>query len=159
MEVFKDVVGYEGLYMIGSCGSVYSVRRNKILKPSKDKDGYLHVSLSKNDKQKYCFIHRLVGQAFIPNPDNLPQINHKDEIPWNNCVSNLEWCDAKYNNNYGTHGKTVYQYKDGVLIDVYPSISEAVRNGFDSIKISLCHRGIIKTYMGYQWSYDKKGCA
>jgi hypothetical protein len=101
-EVFVDIENYEGLYRISSFGRVYSVKRNKFLKPKKDKDNYLLVNLYKNGKRKNYKIHRLVAQAFLPNPSNLPQVNHKDENPSNNHLENLEWCDAKYNCNYGS---------------------------------------------------------
>lgn len=78
------------------------MKRNKELKPHKDKFGYLRVHLVKNTKHKSCLVHRLVARAFIPNTNNLPQINHKDENKLNNYVDNLEWCTAKYNCNYGT---------------------------------------------------------
>ena len=98
----RDVKGYEGLYGVTAEGDVYGYKRKKFLKPSTDKDGYLYVDLHKNGKHKKFRIHRLVAEAYIPNIDNLPMINHKDENKANNCLQNLEWCDCKYNNNYGT---------------------------------------------------------
>ena len=113
MEEWKSIPGYEGLYEISSYGRVKSleisyVRKNGvmdhkpeiILKPKNNGKGYSVVCLYKNKKHKYCLIHRLVAQTFIPNPDNLPMINHKDEDKTNNSVDNLEWCTAKYNSNY-----------------------------------------------------------
>lgn len=108
VEEWRNVVGYEGLYQISNLGRIKSLRdnhnnpREKIMKQIFDKDGYLKTILSKNKKHKCFMIHRLVAIAFIPNPDNLPQINHKDENKTNNSVENLEWCDHKYNVNYGT---------------------------------------------------------
>lgn len=107
-EIWKDIEGYEGLYQVSNFGRIKSLKdnhgntREKILKLWKEKDGYLQVFLCKNGKGKTCTVHRLVANAFIENPNNLPMINHKDENKTNNCVENLEWCDAKYNNNYGT---------------------------------------------------------
>ena len=102
MEEWRAVPGYEGLYMVSNIGNVKSLIKNKIIKYFINKKGYRLVSLSKNGIIKKFSVHRLVAQAFIPNPDNLPQVNHKDEDKTNNNVDNLEWCDAKYNNNYGT---------------------------------------------------------
>lgn len=116
-EVWRELPNYEGLYEISNYGRVKSVRncyssnstRNysipkkvKILKTYLDKDGYYQIRLCKEQKYYNHHIHRLVAIAFIPNPMNLPQINHKDEVKTNNYVGNLEWCTCKYNNNYGT---------------------------------------------------------
>lgn len=98
----KDVKGYEGLYGITSCGRVWSYRRKKFLKPCDSGNGYLYVGLHKDGEVKNMFIHRLVGEAYIENPNNLPEINHIDEIKSHNWINNLEWCDSTYNNNYGT---------------------------------------------------------
>ena len=106
MEEWRDIEGYEGLYQISNLGRVKSFPRpttpGGILKINKRKDGYCSVMLCKNGKTKRFSVHRLVAQAFIPNPNNLPIINHKDENPSKNIVDNLEWCDYEYNNNYGT---------------------------------------------------------
>ncbi len=99
----KDIVGYEGIYAITSCGRVWSYRRNKFLSSYSTKNGYQLVSLCTEGKEHQCYVHRLVGQAYIENPDNLPQINHKDEVTNHNWVNNLEWCTQQYNNNYGSH--------------------------------------------------------
>ena len=111
IEEWRPIEGYEGLYEVSSYGRVrsldkyvksgygsYRLRKGKILSPGIRPDGYLVVSL----QYKMFRVHRLVAQAFILNPDNLPQVNHKDENKANNRVDNLEWCDSKYNNNYGT---------------------------------------------------------
>lgn len=107
-EIWRDVVGYEGLYLISNMGRVRSLitngwtkGKNGILSPGTTRKGYSMVVLSKEGKPTSKAIHRLVAEAFIPNPLNLPQINHKDENKKNNKVENLEWCDAKYNTNYG----------------------------------------------------------
>lgn len=110
-ENWKDVVGYEGLYQVSNLGRVKRVEHkttNNILLEERisgqfiNTNGYATVSLSKAGVDKFQGVHRLVAQAFIPNPDNLPFVNHKDENPLNNNVENLEWCTAKYNSNYGT---------------------------------------------------------
>ena len=103
-EIWKDIDGYEGLYQVSNLGRVKSLHHNKekILKGSYNSKGYYFVKLCKNGISKSIFVHRLVAQEFIPNPDNLPIVNHKDENPRNNNVDNLEWCTQKYNANYGT---------------------------------------------------------
>ena len=105
-EVWKDVVGYEGLYQVSNLGRLKSAPRPRtkggLLKPQYDRKGYLTFGLCKNGKSKMAKIHRLVAEAFIPNPGKLPEVNHKDEQKDNNCVENLEWCTTQYNSNYGT---------------------------------------------------------
>lgn len=108
MEIWKDICGFEGLYKISSYGRIkslhyYGGNRVKILKPAKDSDGYLTIGIWKDKKRYSKKMHRLVAEAFIPNPENFPQINHKDEDRENNHVENLEWCTNKYNVNYGNH--------------------------------------------------------
>lgn len=101
-ESWKDVVGYEGVYQISNKRRVKSFKRKKekILIPQKNNARYYRVRLYINRKAKNWFVHRLVALSFIPNTDNLPIINHKDENRLNNCVENLEWCTYKYNSNY-----------------------------------------------------------
>ena len=110
-EIWKDITGYEGIYQVSNYGNVKAVartlndgrfRKERMLKPYIDRDGYKKATLwYGNNPQKHYFVHRLVALAFIDNPDNYPQINHKDENPANNHVENLEWCDVRYNINYG----------------------------------------------------------
>lgn len=105
MEEWKDIEGYEGLYQVSE-GEVKSLNYNKTKKERVLKKsivgGYYTVNLHKDGVMKTYYVHKLVAEAFIPNPDNLPCINHKDENKLNNSVSNLEWCTVKYNTNYGT---------------------------------------------------------
>lgn len=106
-EKWKPVKGYEELYEVSNMGRVKSLNYNhtgkeRILKSCKNSAGYLIIELYKNGIGKCYTIHRLVAEAFIPNIDNLPDINHKDENKANNYVNNLEWCTTKYNINYGT---------------------------------------------------------
>ena len=105
-EIWKTIEGYEN-YMVSNLGRVKSLRfgKEKILKQTITNQNYCLVGLCKEGKTKTFRVHKLVARAFIPNPQNLPQLNHKDEVKTNNCVDNLEWCTAKYNSNYGTRNE------------------------------------------------------
>ena len=168
-EEYKDIEGYEGLYQVSNIGNVKSLvnhkgkYREKLLKQSKDCNGYLQVNLYKNKTSKRFLVHRLVANAFIENPNNYPCINHKDENKQNNSVKNIEWCSYKYNTNFGTRNerarkaisKQVYQYsKDGVLISVFNSTKECQQQGFNKSHVSKCCNGKLKTHKGYIWSYE-----
>ena len=175
-EIWKEIVGYDGLYQISNLGRVKSLGNNKtkkekILKSSVDGDGYLFVKLYKNRKFKSFIVHRLVAEAFIQNPNNLPQVNHKDENKQNNCVQNLEWCTVKYNVNYGTRNKRVAEKStNGKLskpvlqidkttnevIAEFPSTNEVERQlGFANTHISKCckNKPHHNTAYGYKWKY------
>ena len=164
-EIWKDIEGYEGLYQVSNLGRVKSLRRNIILRQGITRNGYEIVNLYKN-KSKYFLIHRLVANVFIPNPNNYPIVNHKDENKLNNCVDNLEWCTQKYNINYGTgiarrarsQSKIVLQYSlDGTFIKEWKSMMDIQRNlGFNQSHISECCRNIRKTAYGYIWKYKKE---
>lgn len=172
-EHWKAVVGYEG-YEVSNLGRVRRFYQNgnvKILKCKKAKTGYLYVHLCKNGKEKYCRLHRLVAIAFIPNPQNLPCINHKTERKDENVVwinsdgsidfnkTTIEWCDYLYNNIYGSRiqriSKRIAQYTlDGELVAIYSSTMEAERQtGFFRANISNCCLGKIKSYKGFIWQY------
>lgn len=117
-EIWKDIKGYEGLYQISNLGRVKSLNYKRtgieeILKSKKMRNGYLRITLNKNGKYKTFAVHRLVAEAFINNPNNLPEVNHKDEDKQNNCVWNLEYCDRRYNVNYGTRNKRVSETVKG----------------------------------------------
>lgn len=178
-EEWRDVVGYEGFYQVSNFGNVRSVDRyveckgtmrmqkGKMLRPHVGRFGYKQVVLC-NKKMNLRKVHRLVAEAFIPNPNNLPQVNHKDEVKTNNNADNLEWCDCLYNltynelhhrrNNLNNKGsKLVFQIKDGTVINTYPSINEAARNLKGSCgHISNCCRGKVPSAYGYQWKYADK---
>ena len=144
-----------GLYQISNTGKVKGLKRNKILKPILQRSGYYYVDL----QRKRRLVHRLVAEAFIDNPDNLPEVNHKDEDKVNNSVENLEWCDSKYNANYGTRnkrrGKPIQCIETGVI---YWGAREMER------QIGIKHNSIAKAIRngtragGYHWQYvDLKG--
>ena len=109
--VNKPIRNYEGLYEIDELGNVYSLRRNKIMSPVMINSGYKTVKLSKDNHLTRYLVHRLVAETFIPNPDNLPCVNHKDEDKLNNSVENLEWCTYQYNNSYNNKGDRISKAK------------------------------------------------
>lgn len=103
-EIWKDIEGYEGCYQVSNLGRVKSLKfgKEKILTPTINSRGYYHTCLRKDGRSVTVYIHRIVAKAFLPNPDNLPLINHKDEDKTNNRVDNLEWCSVYYNLHYGS---------------------------------------------------------
>ena len=159
-EIWKDCKGYEGKYQVSNLGRVWSIGSQKYLKGSYGKDGYIKVNLTaKNGKVKTERIHRLVALAFLDNSNNYPQVNHKDENKQNNCVDNLEWCDAKYNANHGTRNKRVskansipvYYFE---LDKTFYGAREAERElGINHSSISKACHGKQKTAGGYLWEY------
>lgn len=171
MEEWRDIKGYEGLYQVSNEGRVRSLNYHmqkgveRILLSSINTGGYLQVVID----DKPVRVHRLVAEAFISNPSNLPYVNHKDEDKTNNNVDNLEWCTPEYNSNYGTRNKRMIdkltnrkdlskpigQYtKQGILINKFPSIQEAERQlGFAHNNICKCLKHKIKTAYGYIWEY------
>ena len=158
----KDIKGYEGIYGITSCGRVWSYRRKRSLEPGTNRYGYLYVNLHKDGKAKSYVIHRLVAEAYIPNSENLPQVNHKDENKANNCLQNLEWCDCKYNNNYGTRNEKVsnslkipiLQYTlDGEFIREWPCANDVGKEV--QSRICKCLKGKAKSAYGFKWFYKE----
>ena len=156
MEVWKDIKGYEGKYQISSYGQIKSLNYNntgneKLLVPILTTGGYLKVVLCKNGKPKPFYIHRLVAINFIPNPDGLPEINHKDEDKVNNNAENLERCTGKYNCNYGTrlerHGKAMCKKIICLTTgEEFNSIKEASNiYNIEKTNISACCRGKVKS--------------
>ena len=154
----KDIKGYEGLYAITSCGKVWSYKSKRFLKPRVVKD-YFKVTLYKSGTGKEYFIHRLVAAAYIDNPLDLPDVNHKNERKADNYISNLEWISHEDNCNYGTrnqrageaHRKPVYCAE---LDKVFESQSAAAAElGINIGSINSCLKGRYKTAGGYHWSY------
>lgn len=180
IEEWRPVVGWEGLYEVSSLGRVRSVKRVVVCKDGKaycrkermmslrkNAFGYLRVKLSKDGNSKLFMTHRLVAGAFVPNTENLPFVNHKDEVKSNNRYDNLEWCTRLYNTRYGTNierirkshinnkklSKSVSKCNlSGIVLETYPSMSEAARQNYLSeAKISLCCQKKRKTHGGYKW--------
>lgn len=155
----KDFPQYE----INTKGQIRNSNKH-ILKPE-IRTGYCRVHLCKNGKAKWYSVHKLVAQTFIPNPLHLPEVNHKDENKLNNNVNNLEWCDSKYNTNYGTRNKRIsetkinntYNAKQVLCIEtgiVYPSMKEAERQtSVCVVSIKQVCKKRQKTAGGYHWKY------
>ena len=158
-EEWRDIEGFEGKYMASNTGKVKSLNYNKtgkekIMKPQDNGDGYLFVQLCKDGKVKTCRINRLVAQAFLPNPNNLPEVNHKDENPKNNNVENLEWCSRQYNVDYSLSKAVIGIDKVSGLILEFPSVREAERQtDIASSNICACLKGRLKSTGGYYWHY------
>lgn len=157
-EIWKSIKGYEGLYEVSSFGNVRN-KKCKILKPRKNKNGYYQVCLSKNNKHKNHYIHKLVALLFLKNDKKMPCVNHKNENKLDNNISNLEWCTYSYNNNYGKMkdlcSKRVLQYdKQGNFIKEWNSIHEIERNlKIYHGSICKCCKNKLKTTGGYVWKY------
>ena len=164
-EIWCPIKGYESLYEVSDKGRVKSIGycKERILSPGKHSKGYLQVELYKNGDRKMCKVHRLVAQAFIPNPDNLTQVNHKDEDKENNSVQNLEWCSSKYNANFGTRtqrqaeklSKPILQYtKSGEFVREWKSATDVKRNlGYSNCDISSCCNGRHKSAYNFIWKF------
>lgn len=180
---WRDVAGFDGLYKVSNRGNVYSVERissqgNKCggftLKPAIASIGYLQVKLYENGIRKHKYIHRIVAEAFIPNPNNYPEINHKDENKTNNHVENLEWCTRKYNVNFGTAIERAAQTQSKKVRAVnvetgevltFNSAEEAGNKGYSSGVVYKACSGVYKSgngkligdghlYKGHKWSYE-----
>ena len=147
----KDIKGYEGIYGITSCGKVWSYRNEKFLKPVDDCKGYLFVRLCKDGKVKNYKIHRLVAEAYLPNPENLPQVDHIDENKTHNYLNNLQWITNK-DNCRKSNNKPVLQYDlDGNFVREWECAAD-VRRELNK-QISQCLKGKLKTAYGYIWKY------
>jgi hypothetical protein len=188
-EEWKDIEGYENLYQVSNMGRVKSLGNGKsnksklkIMKTTLNHKGYPMIGLMNNGVKRTFSVHRLVAKAFIPNPDNLPQVNHIDEVKTNNCVENLEWCTNEYNHNYGTRiervrqkqignpnlktclgkfgkdnptSKPIIQFTmDGELVRMWFAARDAEREeGYNSRSISACCSGKRHTHKGSHWEY------
>lgn len=194
-EIWKPIKGYESRYEVSNFGRVKSLDRKvrrldvkgrpshvtvkgRILKPTLSvgvTGGYPTVKLMIDNKGKTKKVHRLVAEAFIPNPNNYPEVNHKDEDKTNNHVNNLEWCTKEYNNSYGTRYKRIHSHPNNVRrmkefgkpfrkkvkatslttgeTKIYESMLSAEKDGFDSGHISKACKGKYKQHKGYKWEY------
>ena len=193
-EVWRPIKGYEGLYEVSNFGRVRSLDRfingkngyqhivkGRILSQRKMKTGYITVHLSKYGIDERLTVHRLVATAFIPNPLNLPQVNHRDEDKTNNSVWNLEWCTSEYNSNYGTHkeklriastGRKMPRYgvekvvekiskpvaafnNNGEEVMRFKSAADAnrINKDLNYVSISAACNGRLQTYRGFIWRF------
>ena len=173
IEVWRDIKGYEGRYQVSNLGRVKSLNYNRtgveqVMSPRHNENGYAIVILSDFGKRDYQLVHRLVAQAFIPNPNNYPVVNHKDENPSNNNVDNLEWCTVRYNNEYGTRverasknrKKPVRGYTPrGETVCWFASPTDAMifLTGKKRPDISSITKAISQntTYKNLKWEYDR----
>ena len=191
LEIWRTAVYdgeiYEGLYQVSNLGRFKNLNyRNtgkaELLNPGTNKDGYLQVCLSKNGEYKMCLFHRLIAETFLPNPDNLPQVNHKidtkegkkinmvifnEDGTVNKERTTIEWCTPKENNDYGTRNERVAKANTngirskpvlqlsltGDLIREWPSVGECGRNGFNKGAVAACCRGEKPQYKGFRWEY------
>ena len=162
IEEWRDIEGFDG-YQVSSLGNIKSLdrvdslghhRKEKILKPVKTKIGYLGVALCKDGKRDFYTIHRLVANAFIPNPNNLETVNHINEIKTDNRVSNLEWMTMRDNKRYSS-AISVNQFTlDGRFIRRWDCIREIQYSlGFNQSDIGKCCKGKKKSAYGFLWKY------
>ena len=179
IEIWKDIKDYEGLYQVSNWGRVKNLKTKRIMRGWKTKSGYRMICLCKEKRKEYFYIHRLVGESFLPNLDNKPQINHKIEGDIGKTINmvifnedgtvnkektTIEWVTAKENCNYGTHNeksamgrsKKVFQFSlDGTFIKEWSSASEIERKlGFYQGGISMCCLGKCKSAYGFLWKYS-----
>lgn len=165
LEIWKDITNYEGLYQVSNTGKIKSFHNDengKIINPHISR-GYAFISLSKNGKRTHYLVHRLVANAFIPNPNGYKEINHIDENKLNNAINNLEWCTREYNMAYGSArirqgiscGNPVEQMVlDDTPIAKYCSVETAAKiNNLDPSSIIKCCKGSRKHAGGYRWRY------
>lgn len=162
IEIWKNIEGYPN-YQISNMGRVKNTKRNIIMRPSKS-SGYYAINLYSNSKQKRFTIHRLVATFFVPNPKNLPCVNHIDGDKSNNLASNLEWCTHKENSKHAFENNllkssTLYKPKklnqydlNGNFIKQWNSQKEA-RDVYGKIHAAECHKGILKSSKGFIWRY------
>lgn len=178
-EFWQDIPGYEGLYQASTYGKIRSVERicirgrgGKVVLPEKimaqgtDRDGYSIVGISVNSKKQLKKVHRLIAETFLPNPLNFSQVNHKDEVKSNNFVSNLEYCDCKYNIRFGSgiersaqkRRKRVLQFDlAGNYLKTWDTAADVERElGVYASSICRCCNGKMRIAYGYKWKYAEE---
>ena len=161
---WRDVTEYSN-YEVNQFGEIRNKKRKQILKPLVNPNGYCYVCFNIFGKRKRFAIHRIVANAFIPNPDELKEVNHKDYNKKNNCVQNLEWVSSSQNKkhaylkeeNHVSRGKKVNQYSlDGEFLQSYNSLQEAaVAVGGNFSAISNCCNGKSKSSNGFIWKFSE----
>lgn len=177
-ERWKWIPGFEGLYQASTWGRIRSVDRwvigrdgrrhfskGHILQPKRNRGGYLRVDLWRNGKKHHFFVHRLVAMAWLNNPENKPQVNHRNEQKDMNFVENLSYCSAKENVTWGTGIKRraasqskpveAIDPKTGQVVKEFASGIEAERNGFKHGAISQCCRGKRRRHRGFEWRFKE----
>lgn len=170
MEVWKDVVGYEGMYQVSNLGRVRSLGRyvsnnpngkkkryieGRVLIPNDNSKGYKYVCLSVEQKHAHKYVHRLVAEAFLSNPHHYEQINHKDENKWNNNVNNLEWCNSQYNMDYSRSREVIQIDRNtNEIVGVFKSAREAGRQTecISSSIVLVCNK-VWKHTHGFLWKW------
>ena len=159
--ILKEAVGFEGLYFVSDDGSVYNKKMIKHKHHVHPVTGYSQQILRKNGKQHMRYTHRLVAEAFLPNPEHLPEVNHKDGNKLNNTVANLEWTNRSQNMSHAyrtglrTTTRVAAYTKQGEFVKAFDSEKEAAEFcgvGYNA-GISNCLRGVTKTAHGYKWQY------
>lgn len=169
LEEWKNIEGYEGVYQVSNFGEIKNIKTNRILKAGINSDGYYCVVLRKNNNQKSFKVHRLVAQAFICNPENKKQVNHKNGVKTDNRAINLEWNTCKENINhawknnlakgkykgYGNRATKIAQLdNDNNVLAIYMSTRLASEmNKISETAINNCLRGIAETSGGFKWRY------
>ena len=175
-EEWRDVVGFEGVYFVSSFGRIFRAKSKThnatIVSPipvKHKKQTYIHIRLNHYDKHRGTTVHRLVGEAFMPNPNNYPCLDHIDGDGTNNTVTNLRWCTRSMNNQNPISirrqseahtgraidkiRKPVVQLKDGRVINIFPCITDVEKHGFQHSCVSLACRGRKAHHGGFQWMY------
>lgn len=156
LEFWKDIEGYEGLYQVSNVGQVKSLIRNKLLKPIKNRKGYLFVNLYKNGKNGVFLLHRLVAEAFLPNEEELPQVDHVNNDKTDNRVCNLQWISNVENNRKKETGigipRKVICVETGEIFESVVAAARAVNRHKSTMSYHL--RGITKTCAGLHFKYE-----
>lgn len=168
-KVWKEIKGYNGVFVVSDCGDVYNTKTKNMLVGQITPKGYIRYGICLNGKRKQYMAHRLVAEAFIENPQNYPIINHKNEVKSDNRVENLEWCTIGYNNNYGhksenyhnsivkSRAKSVKQIdiKTGNVIQVFDCILKAsIITGVSRRSIAQCCDNAISSAKGFKWRWN-----